>query len=440
MENTKRKFLDTLDSFALDGGVLVALSGGADSVCLLDLFLESGFAFPVAAAHLNHNLRGEEALRDENFCKEFCEKRGVKLFIGSVDVNALARESGKGIEEAARSARYEFLQSILNENHEFSYIATAHNKGDLCETVLLNLARGTSLDGLCAIPKRRGSIIRPVLGISRDEILVYNRARGLEFITDSTNLDTKYSRNRVRLDILPEFKKLCNGYEENFERTVGLLRRDCDYLNEEAKRKYAEVVSHGALYTEKAQNIHISILSRIVKMLYNYHGAIDVSEAYIDAICKKIYAGDKNFRISVHGFTALCERGILTFVEELPTVSDFCFDIEIGKSVKLPLGTVVTLTEEKCDGAYPLKMEALSGKLTVRSRNDGDSIRIFRKTHKIKRVISDKKLSAKEKSKLFFLCSDGEIIYSNIPAVADSAFCRTGDRCIYITVKEEDVL
>ena len=437
MESIKRKFHLALEEFSLSGGVLVALSGGADSVCLLDLFLESEFSYPVAAAHFNHNLRGEEAKRDEDFCIELCKKRGVKLFLGSADVNALAKENGKGVEEAAREARYAFLEGVVSKNESLSYIATAHNRGDMCETMVLNLARGTSLDGMCAIPRRRGNIIRPILDVSRDEILAYNKEKSLDFITDSTNLDEKYSRNRVRLNILPEIKKIYSGYEENFARAARLFRRDSDFIACEVEKRYAEVVKEGVLYTKNAQNVHLSILSRIVKRLYNYHGFVDLTEAHIDALCEKILSGDENFTLSLHSSYALCERGELTFVKSLPSSGGFDFDIALGKSVTLPCGVTVTLSDEKQDGAYPLKKSALCGKLSLRSRREGDVVTVFGKTHKIKRMISDKKLSAKEKAKLFFLTCDGEIIYSNIPATADKAFCRRGDTCIYITVKED---
>lgn len=437
----KEKFLSAVKGFSLPGGVLIALSGGADSVCLLDLFVtaknEGLFQSKIAAAHLNHCLRGSEADRDEEFCKKLCENYGIEFHFTQVDVNALAEKSGKGVEEAARSARYEFLQSILDKDSELSCIATAHNKGDMCETMLLNLARGTSIDGLCSIPKRRGDIIRPLLGVSRSEILAYNNDKGLRFVTDSTNLDAKYSRNRVRLNVLPEFKALYDGYEENFERTARLLRRDADYLSSEADRLYELTVENGVLYTKKAQNFHLSMLSRIIKNLYNYHGFKDISEAYIDALCQKIQCGSENFTLSMHGCSAVCERGLLTFAKELPKAADFCFDIKVGESVTLPSGLTVFLSLEKSDGAYPLKASALGEKLTLRSRRDGDTVTVFKKTHKIKRIISDKKLSAMEKAKLFFLCSGEEIIYSNIPVTADKAFVRKGENdCIFITVKD----
>ncbi len=438
MEQLKKKFLFALDSFSLSGGVIVALSGGADSVCLLDLFLSSGFPYPVAAAHFNHHLRGDEAMRDEEFCKVLCKARGVKLFVGGADVNALAKESKKGIEEAARSARYAFLESLIAENKEFSYIATAHNRGDMCETMVLNLARGTSLDGLCAIPQRRGNIIRPILDASRAEILAYNKEKCLDFITDSTNLDEKYSRNRVRLNILPEIKKIYEGYEENFARTAKILYRDSQYFASEVEKQYPLVVKDGFMDIENAQNIHISILSRIVKKLYNYYGLVDLAEAHIDAICQMIYSGDKNFTLALHASFALCERGKLTFVKSLPKSEDFCVDVALEREVTLPTGIKVLISAQKSDGAYPLCREALCGTLTLRSRCEGDSITVFKKRHKIKRVISDKKLTAAQKAKLFFLCANGEIIYSNLGVVADKAFCRSTDTCFYITVKETE--
>ncbi|MBQ6893344.1 MAG: tRNA lysidine(34) synthetase TilS [Clostridia bacterium] len=437
----KEKFSSVLGSFDIRGGVVVALSGGADSVCLLDLFMtakkEGRFPYTVVAAHLDHMLRGKESDRDVRFCEDLCKKYGIYLFVCHSDINARAKETGMSIEQAAREARYSFLEGILEANENLSHIATAHNKGDMCETMILNLARGSSIDGLCSIPSRRGNIIRPLLFASRSDILAYNNDKGLSFVTDSTNLDTKYSRNRVRLNILPEFKKIYSGYEDNLERTARLLKRDADYLSAEADRLYTVAVHDGILHTKKAQNFHISLLSRIIKKLYNYHGFKDISELYIDSLCQKIHCGSENFTLSLHGCTAICERGMLTFKEELPHFKEFCFDIALGESVTLPTGLLVSLSKEGDEGSYPLKTSATSGRLTVRSRRDGDTVTFFGKTHKVKRIISDKKLSTEEKSKLFFLCSDEEIIYSNIPTTADKAFVRKGESdCIFITVKD----
>lgn len=441
METAETKFLAALREIAPSGGILVALSGGADSVCLLDLFLcakaRGDFPFAVAAAHLNHSLRGKESDRDEAFCRAFCESRGVPLVCEKADVAAFAKKENLGTEEAARRVRYAFLERTLQILPDIACIATAHNKDDFCETMLLNLVRGSGLSGLCSIPRRRGAIIRPLLDISRAEILAYNAAHALSFVTDSTNADTSYSRNRVRHCVLPEFSKISAGYADSMTRTAALLRRDAEYLDGEAQKLYTECVQDGVLYTKSAQNFHLSMLSRIVKMLYNEHGFSNLAETHIDAICTQIRLGKENFTLFLPESYALCERGKLRFVRELPAAAEFCLPIRIGETVTLPIGMSLTLSDEPTAGAVPLCRDALCGSLTVRSRRAGDTITVFGKTHKIKRMIADKKCTEAQKAKLFFLCADDTILYTNLPATADRAFCRAGDGpCIFITIKE----
>lgn len=437
METVRATFLAALRQMQVRGGVLVALSGGADSVCLLDLFCEAqksgDFPYRIAAAHLNHALRGEESDRDEAFCQALCARYGIPLYCKRVDVRALA--VGKSIEEAARDARYAFFAETLGAHDPLSYVVTAHHAGDFCETMLLNLVRGSGIDGLCSIPRVRGSILRPLLNCSREDILAYNEARGLAFVTDSTNLSVTYSRNRIRLRVLPELAKISAGYADSMLRTAALLARDADFLHTEAERAFATVVQNGVLDTKQAQNLHPAILSRIVKMLYTHCMGAHLAEVHIDAIAGQIASGKTDFSVSVPGGICHAERGRLTFAEALPKENDFSLPIVIGTPVTLPCGITVLLSEQ-ADGT-PLLAEALSGTLTVRSRREGDTLRQFGKTHKIKRMIADKKLSATEKAKLFFLVADGEILYTNLPATADRAFPHAdGGPCIYIKIEE----
>jgi len=441
METVYAKFLAALHAMQPCGGVLVALSGGADSVCLLDLFCEAkkngAFPFPIAAAHLNHGLRGEESDRDEDFCRKLCHNAGIPLFTDIVDVHLLARIDGKGIEEAARDARYAFFDGILGANGDLLYVATAHHRGDFCETMLLNLIRGSGIDGLCSIPRVRGNILRPLLDCSREEILAYTAARELQFVTDSTNLSDAYSRNRLRLHVLPEFSKISEGYADSMARAAALLAQDAEFLHAEAQKAYEAAVTNGALDTKRAQNFHRSMLSRVLKMLYTEHGFSSIAEVHIDAIAAQIQSGKENFTLSLPDCVCLCERGTLTFAKAPPSSVAFALPIEIGIPTALPNGITVLLSETKSIGAVPLRAEALRGTLTVRSREDGDTMQKFGKTHKLRRMIADQKLSAAEKAKLFFLCADGDIVYTNLPAVSDNAFCKADDgHCIFITTKE----
>lgn len=437
--NITEKFSAALKGFDLCGGVLIALSGGADSICLAKLFLDAkksgNFDFELAAAHLNHSLRGEEANRDENFCREFCEKNGIRLFLLTLDINEMASKSGRSTEEEARIARYSFFEDILKSESSLSYVATAHNKNDLAETMLLNIVRGSGIDGLRSIPKRRDNIIRPILDVSRDEILGYLAENGAGYVTDSTNLTDEYSRNKIRLNVMPHLASISNGYLDCICRTSKLLATDAEYLSVEADKAYREIVLDGAMHTKKAHNLHRAILSRIIIKLYNDSGFSSLEETHVDAICNMLQNEKENFSLSLHGCDAICERGILRFAKKESAVS-FSLPIKIGEKTVLPTKTEVILSNEKLCGGVPLKADALCGNLLLRSRKDGDTIRQKGKTHKIKRMISDKKLCQSEKDRLFFLTCDDEIIYTNLPAIADKAFTKGGENCIYLLTKE----
>ncbi len=185
--------------------VICALSGGADSVCLADILfnLQNRLSFTLECAHVNHNLRGQESDGDEQFVRDFCEKRGILLHVASIDV--LSMSDGKSIEEAAREARYGFFEQLTKDNGKL--IATAHTLNDNTETFFINLLRGSGGRGLCGIPRVRGNIIRPILDIKRDEIISHLESIGQGYCTDSTNEETVYLRNFIRHEIIPAFNK-----------------------------------------------------------------------------------------------------------------------------------------------------------------------------------------------------------------------------------------
>ena len=197
--------------------VTVALSGGADSMACLSvlLSLKEELGITVKAAHLNHMIRGEEALRDQEFVKKQCELLGVPLFCERADIPAIAKERGVSTELAAREVRYSFLERV-NEG----VIATAHTSSDNFETVLFNLARGSAIDGLCGIPPKRRIFIRPIILCTREDVEEYCKKENIPFVTDSTNLCDEYTRNKIRHNIVPIFKNLNPSVEKSVLRTV----------------------------------------------------------------------------------------------------------------------------------------------------------------------------------------------------------------------------
>ena len=191
------------------GGVLCAVSGGADSVYLLCRLCElrESLGLRVWAAHYNHCLRGAESDRDEAFVRALCAGLGVEAYSGRGDVAAFARENGLGTEDAARRLRYGFLEQTADALGADA-IATAHTADDNAETMLLNLARGAGLRGLCGIPPRRGRVIRPILGVTRAEIDAYLELKGVGHVEDSTNAGDDYARNRIRHHAVPALRSV----------------------------------------------------------------------------------------------------------------------------------------------------------------------------------------------------------------------------------------
>lgn len=226
--------------------VVVGVSGGADSVALLHILLtlrrEKGSPSRLVVAHIQHNLRGEDSRQDERFVRQLCADWGVECRVKDADVAALAAVWGTGTEDAGRRVRYAFFEELAEELAP-ARIATAHNRKDNMETVLLHLTRGSGLQGAGGIPPTSGNRIRPLVTCSREEIEAYCRENGLAYRQDSTNADTAYSRNRIRQKVLPELAAINPQAEEAFLRFSESVRQDNACLQALAAALVAEVTA-----------------------------------------------------------------------------------------------------------------------------------------------------------------------------------------------------
>jgi len=270
--------------FSKEKLILCAVSGGIDSMYLLCCLTELGYT--VAAAHFNHCLRGAESDRDEAFVRDFCCKMGIPFYAGSGDVAGEARRRGLGTEETARILRYEFLEKTAEEVGA-EFIATAHTADDNAETILLNLARGAGLRGLCGIPPVRGRIVRPMLNVTRDEAERYLAQRGIAHVEDSTNASDDYARNRIRHGVVPVMRQVNPGFTRNAARTAELLRQDEEVLGGLAsdflhKNKKDHGVDASALCALPAP-----ISSRVIRLL----AATELSRAHVLAVLKAAQDG-----------------------------------------------------------------------------------------------------------------------------------------------------
>ena len=224
MMNKVLNFILSHNMLCNGDSVLAAVSGGADSVCMLHLLTELApeLNITVYAAHFNHMLRGNEADRDEAFVLNMCKKMGIFCFCGRENVANYAKSHSLNVEEAARILRYEFLQKTAS-TLDSAKIATAHNADDNAETVILNLTRGTGLAGLRGIPPVRENIVRPILCLTRERVEQYLNDRRIEYVTDSTNLEDIYTRNNIRHNVMPVLKTLNPRFSENLLKTCDIL-------------------------------------------------------------------------------------------------------------------------------------------------------------------------------------------------------------------------
>ncbi|MBR6805585.1 MAG: tRNA lysidine(34) synthetase TilS [Bacteroidaceae bacterium] len=234
MHRKVRRYIEKRQLLDDDAKVLVALSGGADSVALLRILTRLGYH--CTAAHCNFHLRGEESLRDEEFARALCNRLGIGLTVAQFDTITYAKEKKISIEMAARELRYSFFEETAVAEGATAF-AVAHHRDDVAETILLNLIRGTGIRGLHGIQPKNGNIIRPLLCLDRAEITVYLESIGQEYVTDSSNLTTDYTRNKIRLEILPLLRTINPSITHTLAETAERIS--------EAEKAYDRAISDG---------------------------------------------------------------------------------------------------------------------------------------------------------------------------------------------------
>lgn len=384
--------------------IVVALSGGADSVALTH-WLRFSTKCRVFACHLNHSLRGEESLRDERFVRSVCEEWGIPLLAERADVSSYAAEHHCGLEEAGRILRYALYERALSA-FDAEWLATAHTATDNIETMLLWLCRGTGLHGLCGIPPRRDRIIRPLLSASRQEVEAYCATHQLLYMTDSTNAVSEYSRNLLRLEALPALRKLNPQLEQATSRTVAILREEDGYLAEMAAQSLAACREEDGLSCERLAALPTAIRRRTLAAFCAEYG-VSTSFEGLAGLERLLLCGRGS--ISLPGGCFAAERGLLSVQTELPPY--YKLPLTLGETT-LPDGRRI-LAEQLLGINLPQKVyknllylyldyDKIEGEIYVRQRLPGDSIRIAgrggRKT--LKKFLNEQKLSTRQKALL----------------------------------------
>lgn len=336
MRDKAIRFIEENDLLCTNDKVIVALSGGADSVALL-YFLNSikeKYNLTVYAAHLNHNLRGEESKRDENFVKNLCEKLSVEFFLKSLDIKDMAKTSKQSEELCGREQRYLFFDELSKKLS--AKVATAHNATDNAETVLYNLCRGSSLKGVCGIPKKRDNVIRPLLCVSRDEIERYCDENNLEYVTDSTNLEDKYNRNKIRHNAISTLKEINPNFENAVLRFCKSMEQSCDFLSEIAKKELKSAKTEYGYSCEKLLSLDKAVLSFALMQIIKDNNA-DAENKHIEIIISAMKSGGS---VDLpNGYTCVCSQNTLRIIKNDKTSADCLIDKDREESsdIELPL-------------------------------------------------------------------------------------------------------
>ncbi|MBE7028384.1 MAG: tRNA lysidine(34) synthetase TilS [Ruminococcaceae bacterium] len=386
MSHMLNKICKTIEkhSMLLSGdSVLVALSGGADSVCLLKLLCEirQKYNLSLYAAHLNHMIRGADADRDEQFAKELCRKLGVPFYAEKADAIKYAEENFLSTEEAGRILRYDFFGRICRENSILK-IATAHNLNDNAETVLMRFIRGTGIDGLCGIPYVNGRIIRPLLDISRQEIEAFLCEKKQKFVTDKTNGEAIYFRNKIRLNLIPEIEK---EYNPNFTETISsnilFYNEAAEFLDCAARQKYERLIKREKNYafielSELKKEKDFIISKAIAYALSETESDKQITSKLIGEICEIAKTGKGAVQFSKDVYVcAMYDR--LYFLAKKET-KPFCVEINNFEKIYIKeCDKTITFTKtqkkEKNKNAIYVDSDKLLGKkIIVRNRKDKD--------------------------------------------------------------------
>ena len=379
------KFADEFDMLPESGLVLACVSGGADSMTLFDALLKISKkrGFTVAAVHYNHKLRGGEADRDEAFVKDYCKTRNTAFFCGSGDVRAHAREFGLSIEEAARDKRYVFF-CMTAEKAGAVGIATAHTAEDNAETIIMNLVRGAGAAGLSGIPPVREmlhkKIIRPMLRVSREEVMRYIAENGIPFAEDSTNSRNIYTRNKVRNIVMPVLRELNPRISEAEAAASELIRTDDEYLSKIADAYIADNCPDQTADAARLLSLPFAISGRVIRKLCSEKR---LSYNHVKAVLELCEKGGPSSRLSLPGMTVYREYENVVFAE---AGGGFCFDpvpITEGETLISGLRMSVLCKTVICDGTFNksftsflFKRVDICGKISVRPRREGDFIKL----------------------------------------------------------------
>ena len=421
--------------------LIAAVSGGADSVCMLGILQNicKSKNIELVCAHFNHNLRGAESDADEAYVKELCGRLGIKFYRSESDVAAIAKQKGISIETAAREERYSFLYSLAATLGN-AKIATAHTANDNAETMLLNLSRGSGTKGLCGIPPVRDNIIRPILLLSRKDTETYCEENGLKYVTDKTNFDTKYSRNKIRVDIIPMLCRINSEAVNNICKAAHILTEDNRCLENIANKVYNEAYVASSLKTDKLKTLDNAILARVMVRFIKENTLADYDSIHVNKaveLVKNGVTGD-NLQLGDKLYLAISYDKLIISTGEYTSdtnkiTAERCGEYSFGtKTVLLEQGRSVK-DKKNC-----IDLDKVTFPLVLRTPMPGDKFKIPKVgTKPVNRLLTDRKIPRSERGSLPLLAYKDEIVWiCGVGASENYKVDKETENYINIKIKE----
>ncbi|WP_333695027.1 tRNA lysidine(34) synthetase TilS [Flavobacterium sp.] len=389
--------------------LLIAVSGGLDSMVLLDLISKTNIDF--AVAHCNFQLRGVESDEDENFVQSYCKENSIQGFFQKFDTQQFAKDEKVSIQVAARKLRYEWFYELL-ATENFDFVATAHHLDDQLETFLIHFSRGTGLDGLCGIPSQNDKIIRPLLIFSRAEFETFANENYLQWREDSSNASDKYVRNKIRHHVVPLLKELNPSFLDSFQNTIQNLKQAQSLVDDASRIVYRKVVQD--LANQKLINLN-ELLQLPNYQAYLYQWLMPFGFSAWQDIYDLVYAQSGKQIFSEH-FRLLKDREQLIVEPKTIQISgDFYIDqnqYELNFPLKLKFCNVSSVLISDAKTIF-VDADTLKFPLKLRKWQEGDYFYPFgmNSKKKLSKFFKDEKFSLVDKENTWLLCSDNQIVW-----------------------------
>lgn len=393
--------------------LLLAISGGSDSVVLAHLLKSSDYHFSLA--HCNFQLRGKESDEDEKFCKTLAKKSGIKIYIKQFDTRAYCEANKVTIQVAARNLRYEWFNEILRD-HQYDYLLTAHNANDVVETLFINLLRGTGINGIKGIAEKKEQLVRPLLSFTKENIESYAKNKKISFRFDQSNLEDKYERNFLRLNVIPLLKKINPKLEETFFKNVSNFKEESEMVKDYLEERATELVMQapGLVFISKKKLKREKYIKSVLHHLIADYGFNETQEKNIIRNISTDSLTGKIFTSETHQLTV--DRNDLI----IKSLSKYTFNAQIYSSFKELENQTTFIFQSLNKFILPKKKEVILQKnqlvfpLTLRKKQTGDKFKPFgMKGFKLlSDFLKDEKINSAEKENCLLLVNgNGEIIW-----------------------------